>query len=129
MFEDIVLDVDEEFDLATPDEQKKLISNTLLSIEINRSKSQGMVTDRLGRCFIIMVDNAIGRKWFHPTTFSEDLKNEALLALVRIYGHISINPYAYFHTIIQQSIERGIDAKKKQSYITDILKENILCQQ
>jgi hypothetical protein len=123
---DIVPDLDVEFDLASPKEQFKLVSNSLLRMEIADSIRGNRVSERLAKCFMIMVENQKAKKW-HSKFYCVDLIPDAIAYLssniLKFYAtkHDSDGPYTWIITIIDWSFRKTIQKDKMRSLEKEFL--------
>lgn len=103
---------------------KNYINNTDLMIEIDLSRKQGKMTNKLAQMLMLLVE----RYSKHPDyaniySYVDDMKSFALLTLVKVWVSFnpekSKNPFAYFTQIIRHAFYQYLNHEKKQREIKD----------
>lgn len=108
-------DLDEQFDMAKPQNQYKLISNSLLLQELAISRYQNRVSDRLINCIWILVRIQKRKKW-SEIPGQEDLIQEAFMYTWKnALLNDSSNPYAWFVQVINNSFKRTLEKERLES--------------
>ena len=105
--------------------KKKYVNNHDLLIEVENSKQQDRMTDKLGAMLKRMTVEFCKRKNYAGYTYTEDMQGHALLQLVKYWrcfnAEKSQNPFSYFTQCIDSAFKQYLNHETKHRDIRDEL--------
>jgi hypothetical protein len=108
-----------------PRANKNYLSNSELLAEFKLCKEKGKMSDRFTKMMILLCDRYASKGNFAAYTYIDDMKNYALLNIVKNWATFnperSSNPFAYYTQFITNSFRQYLNNEKKQRNIRDSL--------
>lgn len=104
---------------------KNYLTNPELLEELKKCKAQGKMTNAFANMMILLCDRYASRGNFAAYTYIDDMKNYAMLNIVKNWASFneerSSNPFAYYTQYIKNSFRQYLNNEKKQRDIRDSL--------
>ena len=104
---------------------KKYLTNKNLMAEVIACKETGIMSDKLAKMFMMLVEKYGRKSNFYGYTYNEDMQAYALMELVKRWQGFdperSNNPFAFYTQAIKNSFYQMLNKEKRQRDIRDEL--------
>ena len=102
---------------------KKYLTNKQLRLFLKECNDKERMTDEFGRACVQLVDRMAGRSNFVHYTYIDDMKGDAILALVKAWDKIEYgsdsNPFSYMTTVANNAFLQYISKEQRQHMSRD----------